>query len=134
MKSRKRLVLALTLLAGVSSNSALAQRIPSCVSDEAQAKTRSAVTDWFNNILAKAVRENPSSENARLLEVDISIPYAQNAYPGGAGIVLKCSVTGTAKVAKGARVSIIPLQNVMVYYAYDREGNFVVKVNPAPGE
>jgi hypothetical protein len=134
MKKCIRLTIAASVFIVSPFTSILAQRIPSCTSEEAQTRTRAAVMDWFSSTLASAVRENPSSQNARLLDVDISIPWAQNAFMGGAGVVLKCSVTGTARVAKGSQISTIRLERVMVYYAYDREGNFVVKVNPAPGE
>ena len=104
---------------------AAAQKFPSCTSGEAQARTKTAVTNWVRSTMERATQGDRS---AKLLAVNISIPYRENAYVGPYAGVLKCSIDGYAVIRRwDYRVARLQLQRIMVYYTYDQNGNLIVE-------
>jgi hypothetical protein len=119
-------VIALTVLFSVEGR---AQKFPTCTSDEDRARTLVAVREWYQQLIDEVAVE--TGRKGQLLDLQISIPYAENAYVGPYAGVLKCSVSGYAMLKSwDNRIARVPLSRVMVYYSYDQAGNLKVQAQP----
>lgn len=127
---RNYLVAGAALCSFLISNSALGQKFPSCVTDEAQAKTKIVVREWYQSLMKQSMQENGNIINSRIIDLEIDIPYAKDAYVGKYAGVVKCIVTGFVTIKRDdGVVGKLPLK-VMVYYSYDQDGNFTVDAQP----
>lgn len=119
----KRLTTYSAILCVVGFVEASAQKFPSCVATESQQRTRAAMKTYIQNMI--------EDKTVEIVDVRISIPYAEDAYPGPFAGVLKCSVTGVAVIRRQDRSVVqIPLLKTMIYYTYDQQGNLIVEANP----
>lgn len=123
-------VLAAIMATAVWFSDAKAQKFPSCVGADPQARTKIAVSQYVSRLMEESCRESSCRQKSEIVDIQISIPYAEGAYPGPHAGVLKCSVTGVAILRTGNRTDRLPLQKVMVYYTYDQLGNLVVEAMP----
>lgn len=116
---------AVATLVVLTNTGALAEKYPNCVDNDAQVQTKIAVKRWVSSLMDDACATGPC--RSRLLDVQISTPHAEDAYPGPYAGVVKCSVGVVAIMQNGDR---LPLPRVMIYYTYDQNGRLIVEAMP----
>jgi len=113
------------LLLLFSINTGKAQKFPSCTDAEAQRKTVSLLTRWFENETKEA-----SGGSVKLTSIDIQRISPRNARFGNSSGILECEVTANANLLRtstGQRFQVPAFQGFVLYFGYDQDGELVVQ-------